>query len=137
MNSANCPYKLGLITFSTVLVSIVSVAVVAFGPFPGAKKGLSSKDASQTARTTPRHLLVKVPSIPAGIRKVVCLKLSLRVGRLAWNAGLVALRGELNVVNEVRPEFLRSLLLACCGKVKPFRVERIYRELEAGLSRSA
>ena len=45
-------------------------------------------------------------------------------------------RGELNVVNEVRPEFLRSLLLACCGKLKQFRVERIYTELEAGLSRS-
>src|SRR5438045_8985166 len=69
MDLSNCPYKLGLITFSTVSVSIVSVAVVAFGPFPGARKGLSSKDASQTARTTPRHLLVKVSSVPAGIRK--------------------------------------------------------------------
>ena len=81
--------------------------------------------------------LSKSPPSPLEFENVVCLKLSLRVGRLAWNAGLVALRGELNVVNEVRPEFLRSLLLACCGKVKPFRVERIYRELEAGLSRSA
>ena len=69
MNSANCPYKLGLMTFSTLSASIVSVAVVAFWPFPGARKGLSSKDASQTPRTRPRHLLVKVPSIPAGIRK--------------------------------------------------------------------
>jgi hypothetical protein len=60
MNSANYPYKLGLMTFSTLSASMVSVAVVVFWALPIAAKESSSNNASQIPRTTPRQLLLKV-----------------------------------------------------------------------------